>query len=118
MGLGWIALLNDRNDKTADTILRFVHSKNPLPDALFKLEQMAEQRGDSGLQLRYARDFAGEATRPVYGGMYNKYLIQLLTGILHDPAAAEAIAKEELNNRSTPQTYAWYVWTLFSHHKN
>src|SRR5438093_12554285 len=49
--------------------------------------------------------------------MYNKYLIDLYTGILHDPAKAEAIAKKELENRNTPQTYAWYVWSLFANNK-
>ncbi|HEY4108158.1 hypothetical protein [Puia sp.] len=117
MGLGWIALIHDKDARMADTIFRFVHSKNPLPDVLFRLEQMAGVRGDSGLQLRYARDFAREATRPVYGGMYNKYLIQLYTGVLHDPAAAEALATAELQNRATPQTYAWQVWALFACNK-
>ena len=45
--------------------------------------------------------------------MYNKYLLQLYTGILHDPARAESMAKDELINRATPQTYAWYAWALF-----
>ena len=49
--------------------------------------------------------------------MYNKYLIELYTGILQDPAHAEYLAKGELENRSTPQTYAWYAWTLYSNNK-
>ena len=49
--------------------------------------------------------------------MYNKYLIEVYTGILHQPATAEAIAERELTNRSTPQTNAWYVWTLFNNNK-
>ncbi|HXB08455.1 MAG TPA: hypothetical protein VNW04_15095 [Puia sp.] len=113
MGLGWIALVHDGDARMADTLFRFVQAKNPLPDPLFRLEQVAEAGGDSGLQVRYALEFTREATRPVYGGMYNKYLIQLFTGILHDPAAAEALAGAELKNRATPQTYAWYVWALF-----
>lgn len=117
MGLSWIALLHDRDDSLAATIFRFIQSKNPLPDALFRLEQMAEVRGDSVLQAGYARNFAAQATRPVYGRMYTKYLIQLYTGVLRDPAAAEALAKDELNNRATPQTYAWYAWTLFANGK-
>ena len=49
--------------------------------------------------------------------MYNKYLIELYTGILHQPAKAAAIAARELQNRATPQTNAWYAWTLFSTHQ-
>src|SRR5258708_38703362 len=105
MGLGWIALLNDRNDKTADTIFRFVHSKNPLPDALFKLEQMAEQRGDSGLQLRYARHFASEATRPVYGGVYNKNHIHPLFRRVKTPATPQPHPTEQIAKHRTPHAY-------------
>ena len=50
--------------------------------------------------------------------MYNKYLIQLYTGILQQPSKAVAIAFEELKNRNTPQTNAWYVWSLFSNHQD
>ncbi|WP_188928063.1 tetratricopeptide repeat protein [Puia dinghuensis] len=114
MGLGWIALVHDGDDSLASTIFHFVQEKNALPDALFKLQQMAEARGDSALWLHYAREFVAKATLPVYGRMYNKYLIGLYTGILKNPAAAEALAADELHNRATPQTYAWYAWALFA----
>jgi hypothetical protein len=116
-GLGWIALVHDKNDTLAQKLFEFVHSKNKLPDPLFKLYQMAQVRGDSVLQVKYANEFASQALDSVYGNMYNKYLIEIYTGILHNPARAEAIAANELNNRSTPQTNAWYVWSLFCNNK-
>ena len=64
--------------------------------------------------MKYAGEFASIVSEPVYGNMYNKYLIELYTGILNDPAKAETIAAKELLNRFTPQTYAWYVWALYS----
>lgn len=117
MGLGWIALVHDKNDLLAEKIFLFVQSKTKAPDVLFKLLQVAEARGDSGLQKKYAGEFESIVTNPVYGNMYYKYLIELYTGILHEPAKAEAIAKSELLNRATPQTYAWYVWALTANHK-
>ena len=45
--------------------------------------------------------------------MYNRYLIELYTGILQDPARADTLSLSELTNRATPQTYAWRVWSLF-----
>jgi hypothetical protein len=117
IGLGWIALIHDGDYRLADTIYQFVRSKYPLPDALFRLEQVAAMRGDSILQTQYARSYRAQAERPVYGRMYHKYLIQLYTGILQDPATAEKMAKDELTNRATPQTYAWYCWTLFANGK-
>ncbi len=116
-GLGWIALVNDGNDSLAEKIFAFVRSKNKLPDALYKLTQMAEARGNAGQEKKWAEIFESRATDSLYGNMYNKYLIELYTGILHKPFRAELIAKKELENRSTPQTYAWYAWSLFSNNK-
>ena len=113
MGLGWIALVHDKNDTLAQRIYQFVQTKNKLPDPLFKLYQMAQQRGDKALEKDYASQFVKAATDTVYGQMYNKYVIEIYTGILNQPAKAEYLAQNELHNRSTPQTYAWYAYTLF-----
>jgi hypothetical protein len=116
-GLGWIALVHDKNDSLAQKLFEFVRSKNKLPDPLFKLYQMAQMKKDSMLETKYANEFAAQATDSLYGNMYNKYLIEIYTGILHNPGRAEAIAANELTSRSTPQTNAWYVWTLFCNNK-
>jgi len=81
------------------------------------LSLVAESRGDTLLEKKYAEAFAVQASDSLYGNMYNKYLIELYTGILKNPVRAEYLAKRELENRSTPQTYAWYAWTLFSNGK-
>ena len=117
MGIGWIALVKDKNDSLAEKIFRFVATKTKSPDPLFKLIAVAQQRGDSVLELKYAKAFEQKAADSLYGNMYNKYLIQLYTGILNNAAKAETIAKRELDNRSTPQTYAWYVWGLLCNNK-
>ena len=113
MGLGWIASVHDHNDPLATRIFRFVQSRNQLPDALFRLSQVADRAGDSVKQKKYAAAFAGKASDPLYGNMYNRYLIEFYTGILQDPARADELSARELTNRATPQTYAWRVWTLF-----
>jgi tetratricopeptide (TPR) repeat protein len=117
MGIGWIALVKDKNDSLSEKIFQFVASKTESPDPLFKLIAVAEQRGDSALQVKYAKAFEQKVSDSLYGNMYNKYLIQLYTGILNNTVKAEAIAKSELENRSTPQTYAWYAWTLVCNNK-
>ena len=113
MGLGWIALVHDGNDSLAERIFRVAALRNNLPDPMFRLAQSR----DSVLAMTSALSFSQKAVDIRYGRMYNKYLIQLYTGILHDPARAESMAKDELNNRATPQTYAWYAWALFANGK-
>jgi hypothetical protein len=117
MGLGWLALVHDKNDTLAERIFEFVSTKNKLPDPLFKLTQMSQIRKDSLGEKKWAHAFESKASEPVYGNMYNKYLIELYTGILNDPARAEQLSMHELENRATAQTYAWYAWSLFSNNK-
>jgi hypothetical protein len=110
-GLGWIALVHDKNDQLAQKIFKFIHQKLKSPDPLLKLSQTSELK-NSTAQKKYAEEFVNLASDSIYGNMYNKYLIQLYTGILKNPAQALVIAKKEISNRATPQTYAWLAWCL------
>lgn len=113
MGLGWIALVHDKNDALATKIFQFVRKKQHSPDAIFKLMQVAEAKKDSLLQKKYAQEFVQMTTKPAYGQMYNKYLIDIFTGILNTPQKAVLLAEKEIESRPTPQVYAWYVYALF-----
>ena len=113
MGLGWIALVHDKNDSLAEKIFQFVQQHSFAPDAILKLEQLAEARGDSTMEQKYAAEFAKLASDSMYGKMYSKYLIDLYTGILNNPARAVVLAEKETYSRPTPQVYAWYAWSLF-----
>lgn len=117
MGLGWIALVNDGNDTLAEKIFKFVQTKTKAPDVLYKLSLVAQQRSDTAQQIAYAQQFENTVSLPAYGNMYNKYLLDLYTGILNNPAKAEGLAAKELLNRRTPQTYAWYVYALYRNNK-
>jgi hypothetical protein len=111
-GIGRIALIKDNNPAEAEKIFRFIAGRNQLPDAIYNLEWVGEQKGDSLLQKKYAAEFVSKTSDTIYGGMYNRYLVELYTGILQSPQKALAIAEKEIGNRATPQTYAWLAWTL------
>ncbi len=117
MAIGWIALVHDKNDALAEKIFQFVQTKTKSPEPVYKLILMAQQRQDSTLEYKYAKEFETMVADTLYGNMYNKYLIQLYNGVLKNPAKAEAIAKKELDNRATPQTYAWYAFSLLTNNK-
>jgi hypothetical protein len=110
-------LIHDRNDSLAKRIFQFVLTQNRLPDPLFKLYQVADARGDSIAERKVAQAFVEAATNPLYGQMYNKYLIEIYTRTLNEPEKALVLAHGELENRATPQTYAWYAWTLLADHQ-
>lgn len=111
-GLGRIALMRDNNTDEAEKIFRFIATKNQLPDAVYNLEWVAEQKADSIAQKKFAEEFINRVSDSMYGGMYNKYLVELYTGILQQPDKALAIAEKEITSRATPQTYTWLVWSL------
>ena len=118
MGIGRIALLNDEKDSLAEKIFQFVASKTSSPDPLYQLISVAEQRQNKQLLFVYASNFEKRVSAPIYGNMYNKYLIYLYTGILNNPAKAKAIALKELKNRNTPQTNAWLAFALLANGQN
>ena len=117
MGIGWIALQHDDNDALAEKIFKFVQTKTKSPEPLYKLILVAQHKKDSVAEKKYARQYESIVTDSIYGKMYTKYLIQLYTQILNNPAKAEILAKAELTNRATPQTYSWYVYSLLANNK-
>lgn len=117
LGIGWIALVKDRNDSLAERVFEFVHSKTQAPEVLLKLMYVAQVRSDRRLEKKYANEFVAQVSNTSYGNMYNKYLVEIFTSVLNDAAHAESIARRELKNRATPQTYAWLVWSLFCNNK-
>ncbi len=111
-GMGRIALLHDDSIATAKKIFEFIQAHTKSPDALFYLSWAAEAAKDSIAQKKYAAAFVNKANDSIYGNMYNKYLIEIYTGVLHNYNKALLISQIERVNRFTPQTNAWYVWCL------
>ncbi len=111
-GLGKIVLLHDDSIATAQKIFEFIATKTKMPDALYYLSWVAEAAKDTILQRKYAQAFVATTNTIVYGNMYNKYLIEIYTDVLHNYNEALTIAEREIANRATPQTYAWYVYCL------
>lgn len=70
-------------------------------------------RRNNKRQQEYAAGFIRITSDSLYGKMYNKYLIDLYTGILPDPQKAIKLAQQEINDRPTPQSYTWYAWSLY-----
>ncbi|MBL0358771.1 MAG: hypothetical protein IPP72_18730 [Chitinophagaceae bacterium] len=117
MGIGWIALVHDKKYAMAEKIFRFVQGKTKSPDPLYKLILVAQARESNEAEKKLANEFINIVNDKGYDNMYNKYLVELYNDVLSEPGRAEAIAKHELQNRATPQTYAWYAYSLFKNNK-
>jgi hypothetical protein len=117
LGLGWIALIKDHNDSLSERIFEFVRAKFKVPDPLFRLSQVEELQKNLDGSNRFAVSFVRQIAGKRYGNRYNLNLIELYTGRLSDPTRAEAIAAAEMANRTSPQSFAWFAWTLFKNNK-
>lgn len=111
--IGWIALAHDQNLSIAINIFQFLRRITKSPEPLLMMAT-AYELSDKAKSLAYAKEFENLITQKEFGNMYNKYLVQLYTGILNNPQKAVEVAKRELNNRAIPQTFAWYAWALAS----
>lgn len=111
--LAWLSLVYDNNVQGAVQIFNFLKTKIHSPHILLQLSR-AYELTDRSMAIKYALQFVKEVKDPVYHDMYNKYLIELYSGLLNDPSKALSIAKKEIGNRSTPQTYAWLAQALYS----
>ncbi len=90
-----------------------MHGQIKSPDPLFKLSQATEVN-NAEASKKYAMKCVEQVSDTAYGDMFNKYLIQLYTGILNEPKKALVIVEREITNRGTPQIYCWLAWSLFA----
>lgn len=113
-GIAWIAYSHDKNTTAAKQILHFIQSKTALPDVHLLLAEIAAFENNHAEKEKQLTLFIKEAERPVYGAMYNKYLLDIYTTGRKDTAKVLAIAVKENKSRPTPETFTWLAAALHS----
>jgi tetratricopeptide (TPR) repeat protein len=109
-GLAWIAYSYEGNTAEAKRLAHFISSQVNMPDIHLFLAEIAEAEGDEELKKEHTQQFLSTVNRPIYGGMYNKYLIELYTSDVPDLDKAEKLALEEVGSRPSPETWSWLSW--------
>lgn len=112
-GIAWIAFSYDHNTQAAKEILNWLQANHPVPDYHLMLAEIATFENNLIAKNKHIQLFIDEVTKPVYGNMYNKYLFALLTNEKNDFNGALHIARTEIFNRPTPQSYELLAWALF-----
>jgi len=109
--IAWIQYAHNKNIEEANSILENILKYTQTPDLyLFKAE-LAEFNEDSISGVIYKKQFEKLVTRPEYGVMYNKYLINIWADVEEKQQLAIITAKEEIKNRPTPQSYDLLAWS-------
>lgn len=112
-GLAWIAFSHEKNTKEAKRILGIVSKKHNSPDFYLLKAEIAEYEKDFGSQKKYLQDYFMMLDSNNYGVMYNKYNVLIFSEDNKKLAEAFEIAKEEVKNRPTPQSYDLLAWTYY-----
>ena len=103
-GLAWIAYSFEKDTEEANRILDSVMVNHKSPDYYLLKAEMAEFNNDATKAENYNEKFLTALSENDYKGMYNAYLIEYYAE--NNPEKAVELAKEEVNNRATPETYS------------
>jgi tetratricopeptide (TPR) repeat protein len=113
-GIAWVALSNDHNTTDSKTIMTTLASQKRMPEAYLMLAEIAEVEGNEIEKMRNLRKFKDLVSLPAYKTMYHKYLAILSAEEFQNPEACLAIAKVEIENRPTPQSYDLLAWGYYN----
>jgi len=113
-GIAWIAFSNDGNASDAKKIMTALASRKRMPEAYLMLAEIASVERNEAEKLLYLQKFLSLVDQPTYKTMYHKYLATIKAEDLKNPEACIAIAKEEIVNRPTPQSYDLLAWGYYN----
>lgn len=112
-GIAWIAYSHDRDVEEARTILERLNERHPLPDYQLELAELDEFEGKTEEAEERKLDFISQVADSAYGEMYNAYKITELIDAGRTQEAVD-LARVEVNNRATPETYDLLGYALLA----
>lgn len=112
-GIAWIVFSHENNSEEALNILNHISSYYQAPDYDLLKAEVAEFQNNSELKADALQNYQEAVSNKHYGEMYNGYNVTLLTDELLLPKKALEIAKIEVKNRPTPQSYDLLAWSYF-----
>ncbi len=102
-GIAWMVYSEEKNTLEAHRILDSVMKAHKLPDYYLLKAELYAFEGYTAKAENAENDFIRAVEIGNYGNMYNAYLISLYSS--KEPRRALEIAKREIVNRATPETY-------------
>ncbi|SDI60370.1 tetratricopeptide repeat protein [Winogradskyella thalassocola] len=112
-GIAWIVYSHEKNPTEALNILNHITSYHNTPDYDLLKAQIAEYNDDSKLKAKSLKNYQAAVKNELYGDMYNQYNVMVFSEDIVMPERALEIAKQEVENRPTPQSYNLLAWSYF-----
>lgn len=112
-GIAWIVYSHEKNADEALRILNAVTETYQAPDYYLLKSEVADYIGLNAISEKAMHNYKTEMNNAAYGTMYNKYNVLLFTDENKRLEDAIAIAKIEVENRPTPQSYDLLAWSYY-----
>lgn len=104
-GIAWIVYSHEKNGAEAIRILDSILVSHITPDIYLLKAEIADFNNDGEARNSNMNKFWQLIDNPAYGAMYNTYKIGLYAEDSGNNATALELAKQEVENRATPETY-------------
>lgn len=112
-GIAWIVFSYERNPKEALRILDAITKENTSPDYFLLKSEIADFMGNSVEKEKQLTLYYNAVNKEDYGVMYAKYNVILFAENEENRLKAIEIAKQEVEERPTAQSYDLLAWAYF-----
>lgn len=116
-GIAWIVYSHEKNPDEALRILNTITQTYNAPDYYLLKAEIAEYKGDLAMAKQQIELYKIAVNNDAYGDMYNKYNVILFAEASENLDKALTIAKTEIANRPTPQSYDLLAWVYYKQGK-
>jgi tetratricopeptide (TPR) repeat protein len=106
-GIAWIVFSNDKNAVEAIRILDLVTKTYNAPDYFLLKAEIADYMGNDLISTKNLDQYFTRVKNEMYGDMYNVYNLGLYIDETKQFNNALLMAKTEVDNRPTPESYSW-----------
>lgn len=112
-GIAWIVYSHENDPVEALRIMNAITDTYHAPDYQLLTKEIAEHSGFDAIAEKAMNTYTLEMKNSAYGDMYNKYNVLLFSEDNERLKDAILIAKKEIANRPTPQSYDLLAWAYF-----
>lgn len=112
-GIAWIVFSHEKNTKEALRIISSIEQETMAPDIHLLKAEIADFMGNIDEKETQIQHYFAKVTDKKYGAMYAKYNVLLWVKDEANKSKAIEIAKQEVQERPTPQSYDLLAWAYY-----
>lgn len=116
-GISWIVYSYEREPEEALRILAAISKENTAPDYLLLKSEIAGFMGNIVEKENLEKRYLCSVRNKKYGAMYTKYTILLFANDANKKEQAIELAKQELLERPSAQSYDLLAWSYYKNGK-